>query len=286
MAQKVFGAWVKLFDHSGSKLSRVPHIDHFPRFTNNVCGFLKQSWTSQTYWLLKKHKGMLDDSTILFTSHKPLRRQAVTVEKDIPLEIDTGLLTVTDLNPADSESYKYVLQSTFLKFSITTCSSENLEEYLMSTARDGVQALIGSLFSLPTTSSADGPLAQLPPPTTQLPRAKPLPKPKPLTKWEKFARAKGISKTKKDKKTWDEEKQDWVNRWGWKGANKDKEVQWLTEVPANAGAWYSLDEGWPNLIAILVRCRLQPLHRRQKREKREDGQKRTSTQAKPCTSRG
>ncbi|KAK7695367.1 hypothetical protein QCA50_000001 [Cerrena zonata] len=104
----------------------------------------------------------------------------------------------------------------------------------MSTARDGVQALIGALFSLPTTSSADGPLAKLPSPTSQLPRAKPLPKPKPLTKWEKFARAKGISKTKRDKKTWDEEKQDWVNRWGWKGANKDKEVQWLTEVPANA----------------------------------------------------
>ena len=106
----------------------------------------------------------------------------------------------------------------------------------MSTARDGVQALIASLFSLPTTSSEDGPIAQLPAPTTQLPRAKPLPKPKPLTKWEKFARAKGISKTKKDKKVWDEEKQEWVNRWGWKGANKDKEVQWLTEVPANAGA--------------------------------------------------
>ena len=111
----------------------------------------------------------------------------------------------------------------------------DLEEYLMSTARDGVQTLIASLFSLPTTSTDDGPLAHLPPPTTQLPRAKPLPKPKPPTKWEQFAKAKGIQKTRKDKKVWDEEKQEWVNRWGWKGANKDKEVQWLTEVPANAG---------------------------------------------------
>ena len=106
----------------------------------------------------------------------------------------------------------------------------------MSTARDGVQTLIAALFSLPTTSSQDGPLAQLPPPTTQLPRAKPLPKPKPLTKWEQFAKAKGISHRKKEKKVWDEEKQEWVDRWGWKGANKKEEVQWLTPVPANAGA--------------------------------------------------
>ncbi len=105
----------------------------------------------------------------------------------------------------------------------------------MSIARDGAQALLAALFSLPTTSSPDGPLAQLPPPTTQLPRAKPLPKPKPPTKWEQFAKAKGIHKTRKDKKVWDEAKQEWVNRWGWKGANKDKEVQWITEVRANAG---------------------------------------------------
>ncbi|OJT05386.1 Ribosome biogenesis regulatory protein -like protein [Trametes pubescens] len=104
----------------------------------------------------------------------------------------------------------------------------------MSTARDGVQTLIASLFSLPTISSADGPLAQLPSPTTLLPRAKPLPKPKPPTKWEQFAKAKGIQKTRKEKKIWDEEKQEWVDRWGWKGVNKKEETQWLTEVRANA----------------------------------------------------
>lgn len=36
---------------------------------------------------------------------------------------------------------------------------------------------------------------------------------------------------------WDEEKQEWVDRWGWKGANKAEEKQWLTVVPANAGAY-------------------------------------------------
>lgn len=145
------------------------------------------------------------------------KQQAVTVEKEIPFEVDAGFLTVTDPNPIDEESYK-----------------ANLEEYLQSTARDGVQVLISALFNLPTTPSPDGPLAQLPPPTTQLPRAKPLPKPKPLTKWEQFAKAKGISHRKKEKKVWDEEKQEWVNRWGWKGANKAGEEQWLTEVPKNA----------------------------------------------------
>lgn len=114
-------------------------------------------------------------------------------------------------------------------------SSTNLEEYLTSTARDGVQALLASLFSLSTISSEDGPVAQLPPPTTQLPRVKPLPKPKPLTKWEQFARAKGIQKSRKEKKVWDEERQEWVDRWGWKGSNKKEEGQWLTEVAANAG---------------------------------------------------
>lgn len=129
-----------------------------------------------------------------------------------------------------------------LKADVYACPSRraDMEEYLMSTARDGVQTLIASLFSLPTTSSADGPLAQLPTPTTLLPRAKPLPKPKPPTKWEQFAKAKGIQKTRKEKKIWDEEKQEWVDRWGWKGVNKKEETQWLTEVRANAGAFSPL----------------------------------------------
>ena len=113
--------------------------------------------------------------------------------------------------------------------------SEDLETYLQSNARDGVQALLNALFALPSTPSPDGPVAKLPPPVTQLPRAKPLPKPKPLTKWEKFAKEKGISHRKKEKSVWDEEKQGWVNRWGWKGKNKELEDQWLTEVPSNAG---------------------------------------------------
>lgn len=113
--------------------------------------------------------------------------------------------------------------------------SDDLEAHLQSTARDGIQTLLNSLFTLPTHTSPDGPVAQLPAPTTELPRAKPLPKPKPLTKWEKFAKEKGISHSKKDKRVWDDDKQDWVNSWGWKGKNKELEDQWLTEVKSNAG---------------------------------------------------
>ena len=100
--------------------------------------------------------------------------------------------------------------------------------------------LFSALFSLPTKSSPDGPLAILPTPTYQLPRAKPLPKPKPPTKWERFAAAKGIQKKVREKRVWDEEKQDWVNRWGRDGKNKEIEQAWITEVPANAGLIFFL----------------------------------------------
>lgn len=114
-------------------------------------------------------------------------------------------------------------------------NSENIDQCIEQSARDSIQKLMGALFSLPTTSSPDGPLAILPPPVLLLPREKPLPKPKEPTKWEKFAAAKGIKKTRREKKIWDEEKQEWVQRWGWKGKNKEVETQWLHEVPSNAG---------------------------------------------------
>ena len=164
-----------------------------------------------------------------------INSQSVTVEKDTPLEVDPGLLLVTDLNPIEEETYKFVSESLKLRIYPNLSVSENLEDHLQTLARDGVQALMASLFKLPTKPSPDGPLAILPPPVFQLPRAKPLPKPKPPTKWEKFAAAKGIQHKVREKKVWDEEKQDWVNRWGRNGKNREVEEQWIHEVPANAG---------------------------------------------------
>ncbi|KAH8118669.1 ribosome biogenesis regulatory protein-domain-containing protein, partial [Phellopilus nigrolimitatus] len=161
----------------------------------------------------------MDVSGILAAQEE--KRNAVTVEKDINLELDVGYLTVTDSNPVDEADYKH-----------------DLESHLQTTARDGVQALLSALLQLPTQASPDGPLARLPAPLTALPRAKPLPRPRPPTKWEKFAAAKGIQHRRRERRVWDEERQDWVDRWGRAGKNKEKEGAWLSEVKANADANY------------------------------------------------
>lgn len=71
----------------------------------------------------------------------------------------------------------------------------------------------------------------LPPPTTPLPREKPLPIEKEKTKWEKFAAKKGIKDKKREgKMVFDEETQEWVPKWGYKGKNKDGEGDWIVEV--------------------------------------------------------
>ncbi|KAG9317835.1 ribosome biogenesis regulatory protein-domain-containing protein [Chiua virens] len=156
------------------------------------------------------------DVSNLLAAHTA-KPQPITVEKDTPFDVDPGFLTVTDLNPIDPESY-----------------AANLEECLQVTARDGIQALVAALYTLPTHPSPDGPLAQLPPPTTPHPRTKPLPKPKQPTKWERFAASKGIQQKRRERKIWDEEKQEWTDRWGWNGKNKEKEGQWIHEVKADA----------------------------------------------------
>ena len=111
--------------------------------------------------------------------------------------------------------------------------STDLESHLQALARDGVQFLLGKVFALPTKPSIHGPLAILPPSATRLPRSKPLPKPKPMSKWQKFANTKGIQHVKRDKRVFDEDKQEWVNRWGKDGKNKEIEKQWLHEIPSS-----------------------------------------------------
>lgn len=104
-------------------------------------------------------------------------------------------------------------------------------------AHKALSSLFASLIStLPISMNADhGPILSLPLPSTPLPRAKSLPKPKPLTKWQQFARKKGISENKKKegKLVYDEDTKEWVPRWGYKGANKKEEEEWIHEVPSN-----------------------------------------------------
>ncbi|QPG76873.1 hypothetical protein FOA43_004267 [Brettanomyces nanus] len=74
-------------------------------------------------------------------------------------------------------------------------------------------------------------VVELPDPLYELPREKALPKPKEKTKWEKFAEAKGIKKTtRRGRQVYDEEKEEWVGRWGYKGKNKEVDNQWLVEL--------------------------------------------------------
>ncbi|RHZ67936.1 ribosome biogenesis protein RRS1 [Aspergillus thermomutatus] len=162
-------------------------------------------------------------------------RLPVTVSKPTPYTFDLGYLMANDPNPLELPR------------------SEPLNLSLKATARDGAQSLLNQLLTTcPITSSAqNGVLLTLPPPTTVLPRHKPLPTPKPPTKWELFARKKGIGKysnkpgaaladkERRKKLVYDEEKGEWVPRWGYKGKNKSDD-EWLVEV--NEKDWKKEEE--------------------------------------------
>lgn len=53
----------------------------------------------------------------------PLVSKSTAVEKETPLEVDTGYLTVTDLNAVDEESYRYTSNSNILPPSFLTALS-------------------------------------------------------------------------------------------------------------------------------------------------------------------
>ncbi|KAL5361607.1 ribosomal biogenesis regulatory protein [Aspergillus floccosus] len=161
-------------------------------------------------------------------------RLPITVSKPTPYTFDLGHLLANDPNPLEISR------------------SEPVNASLRSTARDGAQALLNQLLTTcPITTSQQGVLLTLPTPTTALPRHKPLPTPKPPTKWELFARKKGIGKyntrpgaaladrERRKKLVYDEEKGEWVPRWGYKGKNKSDD-DWLVEV--NEKDWKKEEE--------------------------------------------
>ena len=137
----------------------------------------------------------------------------ITVSKPIPYTFDLGNLLINDANPLPSNP---------------------TDAHISTAVRDCAQALINQLLATcPIHSSADsGMLITLPPPETPLPREKPLPAQKQQTTWEKFAKKKGIKDKKKGegKMVYDEEKEEWVPKWGYKGKNKDGEGDWIVEV--------------------------------------------------------
>ncbi|KAF2740507.1 ribosomal biogenesis regulatory protein [Polyplosphaeria fusca] len=140
----------------------------------------------------------------------------VTVEKPIPFTFDLGNLLAEDLNPVPRDPAKYVMEEITLK----------------NTTRDAAQALVNQILSTcELKRTSDGVSVVLPPCTTILPREKRVPDAKAKTTWERFAEKKGIKKKEREgKMVFDEEKGDWVPKWGYKGKNKDGDSEWLVEV--------------------------------------------------------
>lgn len=142
-----------------------------------------------------------------------------------PLTCDLGHLLCSDPNPLPS-----------LKSASNTTEREAI---LADTARNCAQTLINSLLTnCPIARAPDSGDLQisLPTPQTLLPREKPVPKDKDKTKWERFAEKKGIQKKKKDgKMKFDEGKQQWVAKYGYKGKREEGDMaDWLEEVDEKA----------------------------------------------------
>lgn len=120
------------------------------------------------------------------------------------LDFDLGNLTASDPSPIDAEE--------FLANPDTAC---------LDAATKVTQALVAQLCALPSEAADVGRVAQLPPPTTALPRSKALPKPREPTKWEKFAAQKGINqKRKRSREVFDEDTKEYKRRHGY-GSVKD-----------------------------------------------------------------
>ncbi|KAF2456680.1 ribosome biogenesis regulatory protein, partial [Lineolata rhizophorae] len=141
---------------------------------------------------------------------------SVAVEKPTPYTFDLGNLLANDANPLPPKPDEPALQAA---------------------ARDAAQALVNQLLTTcPATATASGNVVlALPDAATPLPREKPAPAAKEPTAWERFAARKGIRAKRRDERgklVYDEEKGEWVPRWGYKGKNKEAEQQWLVEVDA------------------------------------------------------
>ncbi|EPY26289.1 regulator of ribosome biosynthesis [Strigomonas culicis] len=131
-------------------------------------------------------------------------------------EFDVGLLTVTDTSIVSGPMRR--------------------EEDLQASCKKSLQVLLGEIAELPTSvkknkSTGATTMLQLPQPVLLLPREKAPPKEKPLTAWQKFALKKGIDiHKKKTNRVFDEERQEWKDKWG-KRAREDKDkYDWLREV--------------------------------------------------------
>jgi len=138
-------------------------------------------------------------------------------DKEDDLVHDVGSLASFDYHPVDTAELK-----------------RRGDGYLQEAARDNVQLLFNQIFTQPALKNADGVFAELPRRKTVVPREKPMPREKPKTKWDEFAQIKGIQKGKRSSKRWNEERGEFVPRYGKGSVNNDKMQDWVMELPSNA----------------------------------------------------
>ncbi|KAF7496465.1 Ribosome biogenesis regulatory -like protein [Sarcoptes scabiei] len=144
-------------------------------------------------------------------------KKSISVEdKQIELRYELAYLTALDANNLCQKSL----------------TSEDKEDYIRNLTRDNVQLIINKIWDLELNKVDNIITAKLPESNHyHLPRSKPIPITKQPTKWETFAKAKGIIKKKKDKKIWDDESKQWMNRFGFKSlVNQKRKNDWMIEV--------------------------------------------------------
>lgn len=134
-----------------------------------------------------------------------------------PLTFDLGNLLAWDASAVDAAAF----------------AADGADASCQRLAQSIFQSLAARLFALPSEAAAVGRVAQLPRPSTVLPREKPIPKPRPPTKWEEFAQRKGIQKQKRSKLEWDETSQEWRRRYGFKRANDEAAVPIIEAQPGD-----------------------------------------------------
>eukprot|EP00760_Papus_ankaliazontas_P013652 PhM_4_TR15877/c0_g1_i1/m.84811/K14852/RRS1; regulator of ribosome biosynthesis len=95
-----------------------------------------------------------------------------------------------------------------------------------------VSQLVGQLQHLPSIMTDDGKIVDCPLPVYAVPREKPLPKKSDFeTPWEQFAKKKGIRlHQKKQNKVWDDNLQEWRDKWGKRAREHERKYDWISEV--------------------------------------------------------
>ena len=132
--------------------------------------------------------------------------------------VDTGLLTITEVSRVSGPQRE--------------------PDDLLASAQEAAQALFAEVLSLPKKKmvSKEGgshPVYEMPLPEMRLPREKAPPREKLETAWDKFAKKKGIKTTKKANRVFDEDRQEWVDRWGKRAREVARSKDWVREVKSN-----------------------------------------------------